>query len=1021
MKCILMFSCLCGVVFANTYEQDIADSGYDYNGYDNSVDDGIYDELRLTEGEDQTNTTTNNVSDELASEFRQEKYRKPLDHLFGSKEKSEDQLFHYLKVRRGDDGDNELDYWTLDFLRGNIVKQFAETGSTLSQEDQDVIKEILRMIEDAQQLLFRKPNYWTTDSFKLINSSKSIIECALGREGALHQFNSIERALSPASRYQCGYTLPFLWAELVGINYKKKSCSLKDAIEALDQIQQAAKIRKGYHKESNTKNDDKYHHIKVDLIMALSKPKHLEYLKPLLCNEVEQVEDCEDVATSICKDPTIIFVSEITSKIQKGTKNAIPKPSEITTMLEIQQELASVSNQLASSALTKDSKFAARQMLDSYMGIVDTVIGNSSTALWKQVPQSETQSEFQLVLLSNEEYVGSISDIFLAEDKPLDEIKKSAFSLQMQKVNPTGEIKNKVSFKFGDAEIWTEGLEDNFHNETDVNVYALYYNSWQEVLNDVSSSSDGRSVGSGKKSFVGKGGVVSLSTRSQRQKKSVSVTYRMKISESILSSNANDTGYICLSCGYLDVAKASWLTEGCRAIEVKESGLMCFCNHTTNFAAFMSPFPAEFNTTADQELWLNIMQYVGSSLSVLGLLASFTAFCIVRHSVKNDRLRAHMNLVVALFFVHVIQLASDQAVYNNTACEVTTVATHYFLLASFMFMFVEGIFLYRYVVQVFVHSKLENRCWMYLIGWGIPVVIVAISAGYGLPNDMYIQPRPAPSSCPAGEILYSQGIPALKYATCWLSTISGMTWAFIAPAIAVILFNLVILCKVVQVLVKLSERSKGMRPYQPTYTGHGYRSRSKVSIPMSSSKPLVSEVKANEVSTASNGEESGIYDPLHANVQTHSGSYSKPRTSSHTYNQHIVVDKSRDSTAPGPGDKDFLSDVKTAIRGAAVLLPILGIPWICGMLGYKSYVLKVLFVVLNSIQGFVIFLVYCVFNGEVRRALRRHFQLYKMKKYSGRGRTSSTSSLKLAFNRGLLRNWRRRSTAVSVLSTSNHL
>ena len=40
---------------------------------------------------------------------------------------------------------------------------------------------------------------------------------------------------------------------------------------------------------------------------------------------------------------------------------------------------------------------------------------------------------------------------------------------------------------------------------------------------------------------------------------------------------------------------------------------------------------------------------------------------------------------------------------------------------------------------------------------------------------------------------------------------------------------------------------------------------------MSSSKPLVSEVKANEVSTASNGEESGIYDPLHANVQTHSG------------------------------------------------------------------------------------------------------------------------------------------------------
>ena len=51
--------------------------------------------------------------------------------------------------------------------------------------------------------------------------------------------------------------------------------------------------------------------------------------------------------------------------------------------------------------------------------------------------------------------------------------------------------------------------------------------------------------------------------------------------------------------------------------------------------------------------------------------------------------------------------------------------------------------------------------------------------------------------------------------------------------------------------------------------------------------------------------------------------------------------------------------------GAAVLLPLLGISWIFGTVGYKSYALSLIFVILNSVQGVAIFLIYCVFNGEV--------------------------------------------------------
>jgi len=47
-----------------------------------------------------------------------------------------------------------------------------------------------------------------------------------------------------------------------------------------------------------------------------------------------------------------------------------------------------------------------------------------------------------------------------------------------------------------------------------------------------------------------------------------------------------------------------------------------------------------------------------------------------------------------------MQLGSDFAVHSNNLCIGTTIATHYFLLATFMWMLVESVFLYLYVVQV---------------------------------------------------------------------------------------------------------------------------------------------------------------------------------------------------------------------------------------------------------------------------------------------------------------------------------
>ncbi|NWX16408.1 AGRD2 protein, partial [Aegotheles bennettii] len=54
-----------------------------------------------------------------------------------------------------------------------------------------------------------------------------------------------------------------------------------------------------------------------------------------------------------------------------------------------------------------------------------------------------------------------------------------------------------------------------------------------------------------------------------------------------------------------------------------------------------------------------------------------------------------------------------------------------------------------------------------------------------------------------------------------------------------------------------------------------------------------------------------------------------------------------------------------------VLLPVLGLTWVCGVLVHLSIVWAYVFIVLNSLQGLYIFLVYALYNSEVRNAIQR--------------------------------------------------
>ena len=68
------------------------------------------------------------------------------------------------------------------------------------------------------------------------------------------------------------------------------------------------------------------------------------------------------------------------------------------------------------------------------------------------------------------------------------------------------------------------------------------------------------------------------------------------------------------------------------------------------------------------------------------------------------------------------------------------------------------------------------------------------------------------------------------------------------------------------------------------------------------------------------------------------------------------------------------SGVEQARRGAAISV-YLGLTWMSGLLavGDAKLLFQYLFCIFNSLQGFMIFLFYCVFSAEVRAKYRARF------------------------------------------------
>uniref|UniRef100_G3T5R9 Adhesion G protein-coupled receptor E5 n=1 Tax=Loxodonta africana TaxID=9785 RepID=G3T5R9_LOXAF len=228
-----------------------------------------------------------------------------------------------------------------------------------------------------------------------------------------------------------------------------------------------------------------------------------------------------------------------------------------------------------------------------------------------------------------------------------------------------------------------------------------------------------------------------------------------------------------------------WATTGCWKLGSENGSTTCQCSHLSSFAILMAHYNVE-----DPKLAL--ITKVGLALSLVCLLLCILTFLLVR-PIQSSRTTVHLHLCICLFVGSAIFLAGveNEGGQVGLRCRLVAGLLHYFFLAVFCWMSLEGVELYFLVVRVFQGQGLSTR-WLCLIGYGTPGVIVGVSAAV------------------SAAALNSQGYGRISY--CWLDLAHGFLWSFLGPVTFIVLCNAVIFVITVWKLTqKFSEINPDMK------------------------------------------------------------------------------------------------------------------------------------------------------------------------------------------------------------------
>ncbi|XP_075785342.1 adhesion G protein-coupled receptor L3 isoform X6 [Pelodiscus sinensis] len=495
-----------------------------------------------------------------------------------------------------------------------------------------------------------------------------------------------------------------------------------------------------------------------------------------LCLAPDGIWDPQGPDLSNCSSP---WVNHITQKLKSGetaaniarelaeqTKTHL-NAGDITYSVRAMDQLVGLLDVQLRNLTPGGKDSAARSLNKAMVETVNNLLQPQALNAWRDLTASDQLRAATMLLDTVEESAFVLADNLLKSDI----VRENTDNIQLEvaRLSTDGnleDLKFPQNMGHGSAiQLSANTLKQNGRNGEIRVAFVLYNNLGHYLSTENASMKLGTEAMSTNHSVIVNSPVITAAINKEFSNKVyladpvVFTVKHIKQSEEIFNPN----------CSFWNYSKHTmtgyWSKQGCRLLTTNKTHTTCSCNHLTNFAVLMAHVEVKHSDTV-HDLLLDVITWVGILLSLVCLLICIFTFCFFR-GLQSDRNTIHKNLCISLFVAELLFLIGINRTDQPIACAVFAALLHFFFLAAFTWMFLEGVQLYIMLVEVF-ESEHSRRKYFYLVGYGMPALIVAVSAA----------------------------VDYRSYGTdkvCWLRLDTYFIWSFIGPATLIIMLNVIFL------------------------------------------------------------------------------------------------------------------------------------------------------------------------------------------------------------------------------------
>ncbi|XP_075341615.1 adhesion G protein-coupled receptor L2 isoform X31 [Odontesthes bonariensis] len=472
--------------------------------------------------------------------------------------------------------------------------------------------------------------------------------------------------------------------------------------------------------------------------------------------------------------------ANLANELAKHTKGPI-FAGDVSSSVRLMEQLVDILDAQLQELKPSEKDSAGRTFNKAIVDTVDNLLRPEALKSWQDMNSTEQTHTATMLLDTLEEGAFVLADNLI--EPAIVKVPADNIILDVYVLNTDGQVQD---FKFPQSsksgvsiQLSANTVKLNSRNGVARLVFVLYKNlsqflSTENATIKMANEAYGRNV-----SVAVNSDIIAASINKESS--------RVFINEPVIFTleHIDMEHYFNSNCSFWNYSERSmmgyWSTQGCKLLDSNKTHTTCSCSHLTNFAILMAHREISGNIRDHHELLLTVITRVGIVVSLVCLMICIFTFCFFR-GLQSDRNTIHKNLCINLFIAELIFLIGIDMTEPKIGCAIIAGILHFFFLASFSWMCLEGVQLYLMLVEVF-ESEYSRKKYYYVSGYLFPAIVVGVSAAI------------------------DYGSYGTKKA-CWLSVDNHFIWSFIGPVTFVIMLNLIFLVITMYKMVKHSTTLK---------------------------------------------------------------------------------------------------------------------------------------------------------------------------------------------------------------------